>query len=93
MMQNLCLNGVWYAKKENGGRLPFMAPGEVVDIIEEKHNIYDPNALSVRYESVHVGYVPAKITHRIKARTATIVRVDMSQRPPVVVVQVEMEEA
>ena len=92
MMQNLYLNGVFYAKRENGGRLPFMTPGEEGEIVPEPHNIHDPRALSVSYNGIHIGYIPAKITHRIKARTATIVRVDMGEVPPLVVIRVEMTD-
>ena len=42
-----------------------LAPGKVLDLVPEFDNPHDPNAITIRYGGVKLGYVPADMNEML----------------------------
>jgi len=69
--------------------------GDIVDLIPEPENPYDPNAIAVYYEDEHIGFVAKEVAvdliEPFKAASAYFAVVDYFTGPLTPVIQIELE--
>lgn len=61
--------------------LSVLSIGTEVTLVAEPHNAYDPNAIKIMHNGVHLGYVPKTDTYMVKdVAKMKVVRVDPADK-------------
>lgn len=59
------VKGIYYRSKLAKETIPFLNVHDEIKLRKEPKNEYDPYAVKVMYDRIHLGYVPADVSKRI----------------------------